>query len=302
MVLGHHQGCQECVNRNAANIAADLEMWQFHSSNQQQITYHQLLSRLHLPAYFNFETAYSALQQLQRTGGRNGILPGLQALPLSLRAHYLWYKQSIDLQDFELWRAGLPSFFSSQEPNTKSSLGVLINRITAAQNNWRLPWTVLLSRFALTAQRDQAYSSSRRPSKRYHNFPGTRRKRRAKLAVIFDTSGSISHDRRSAFFQELQKLRPLVHKIDLIEADYQVRRVYAFTGEIPTISSGGGATNFDPAIARVNQEQHYDGIIYFTDGEGPIPTVRPRFPILWLVTNVKGALTSLPGQVVWVQD
>ncbi|MEL6968925.1 MAG: VWA-like domain-containing protein [Bacteroidota bacterium] len=301
LVLGHHLLCNNSENRNAASIAADLEVWQFHSRREAQAAYQQLCTRLRLPPSFDFHAAYKAVVQLQQASGKADALPGLNMLPLSRRAHHYWNKHPIDGQDFLLWRSSLQPVISQNVSTTKTPWSTLINRISANENAWQLPWPVLLRRFALTAQRDQVFSSLRRPSKRYQNFPGTRRHRRARLAVILDTSGSINHDLRLQFFQELRVLLPLVHQIDLLEADNQVRKTYSFTGEIPTHSSGGGATRFDPALAQVNQAKHYDGIIYFTDGEGPVPTVHPRFPLLWLITNGEDAprhLAQFPGRVI----
>ncbi|MEL6833716.1 MAG: VWA-like domain-containing protein [Bacteroidota bacterium] len=305
LVLGHHLLCNNSKDRDAASLAADLEVWQFHSKRQAQAAYQQLSTRLHLPPAFDFDAAYKAVVQLQQAIGKTGDLPSLHMLPLSRRAHHHWYEHSIDGQDFLLWRSTLKPFISHKESAAKIPWATLMNRISANENAWQLPWPVLLRRFALTAQRDQVYSSLRRPSKRYQNFPGTRRRRRARLAVIFDTSGSINHDLRRQFFQELRGLLPLVHQIDLLEADHQVRKTYSFTGEIPTHSKGGGATSFDPALVQVNQAKHYDGIIYFTDGEGPVPTVPPRFPVLWLVASDKNALPHLaqfPGRVIMLRS
>ena len=50
------------------------------------------------------------------------------------------------------------------------------------------------------------------------------------------------------------------------------------------------------AIAWAN-DQAADGLVYFTDGFAPAPTVAPRCPMLWVVT-ADGDPGGLPGRVV----
>ena len=158
-------------------------------------------------------------------------------------------------------------------------------------------WATVLRRFLQSGQRNLSQSSLRRPSKRYQTFPGTRRMRQVQLAVIIDTSGSIDQQLRTSLFRELQRLHHLAPAFDVVEADYQVRKTYPFKGQIPAVSHGGGATNFDPALRYINEQEHYDAVIYLTDGVGPTPTVKCRFPLLWLLTDPEA---ELPGAVVFI--
>ena len=304
LLLGHHALCAALPGGVAAAIAADLEVWQFHSRRQEQAELERLHHRLHLPAEFDFQLAYRQVMQARQTVGRGELLPGQTSSPLSRKAHRYWHDQTASLTAYDLWRTELRPIFPSVE-SADTPWAWLINRLSDTRRKWNLPWPVLLRRFALTAQRDQSYSSLHRPSKRYQSFPGTRRRRRASLAVILDTSGSVSTRLRAQFFQELQQLLPHIHTIDLIEADYQVRNFYPFTGKVPVISWGGGGTDFNPALEHVNQQPHYDGVIYFTDGEATVPTVRCRFPLLWLIAHEQETELSLeqfPGQVIRMGD
>jgi predicted metal-dependent peptidase len=69
---------------------------------------------------------------------------------------------------------------------------------------------------------------------------------------------------------------------------------------------GGGGTSFDPALALAN-EWMPDALVYFTDGFAPAPTVRPRVPVLWMLTP-RGlpldheSVRGLPGRHVRIAE
>ena len=68
---------------------------------------------------------------------------------------------------------------------------------------------------------------------------------------------------------------------------------------------GGGGTSFDPALAWVSNPRNgaFDACIYLTDGCAGEPEVRPRCPMLWVITaggstgaHLKfGRVIELPG-------
>lgn len=290
LLLGHQEQEQEFNEKWAFHLACDLEAGQYHSRWEQH-DLRPLVHRLHLSSPFTLLHAYEAILQLAQAS-RNTPLPALVSMPVSRLSHRYWSLggSGSRLGEIQLWRANLQNLLKYQAPLAGSHFMNLYNQLLSVGRPATLSWQVLLRRFALTGARAHWQASLRRPSKRYHTFPGHRRTRANRLAVIVDTSGSIAVALRQRFFAELQHLQPLVHAIDVIEADYEVRRTYPFGGQLPEWSAGGGATAFDPAIAYVNQQQHFDGVIYFTDGEGPAPQLRCRFPMVWLLAE--------PGQVL----
>jgi predicted metal-dependent peptidase len=64
---------------------------------------------------------------------------------------------------------------------------------------------------------------------------------------------------------------------------------------------GGGDTDFAPALAEAERHRDLDGVVYFTDGRGPMPEARPRVPMLWVLTHDEpfeapiGAVIRLPS-------
>jgi predicted metal-dependent peptidase len=54
---------------------------------------------------------------------------------------------------------------------------------------------------------------------------------------------------------------------------------------MPQITSGGGATLFDPVIEYANRHADADAVVYFTDGFGPVPKLPCRKPLLWVISK-----------------
>lgn len=306
LILAHPVVRNEYTNEWAFHWAADLDAWQYRTPGTNDDIYESLCRRLHLPRPFTLQQAYEALLNLKLAGGQNQFLSAISTVPLSRANHYSWqqYFHADQGRAIIFWRKNLRRFISAERISTNSRFSMLYNLLQTGPTKPTIHWATLLRRFVQSGQRNLSQSSLRRPSKRYHNFPGTRRIRQTRLAVIIDTSGSIDQQLRTKLFQELQQLQGMVSAFDMIEADYQVRKTYTFTGEIPTISYGGGATNFDSALRYINQQPHFDGVIYLTDGAGPIPTVNCRFPLLWLLTDPESDLlfqSSLPGTTTVMQ-
>lgn len=303
LLLGHQYQRSNFKDKQVFDLAADVVVGQYLSNLDRHHERQELQQRLHLQEPFSLQQAYERIENLHVANRNNNNLSGVQRSTLSRLSHHLWLHsfQALSFELHQLWCLSLRNFLPQSSDITGSRFALLYNQLPGVNSTPTIPWPVLLRRFALSGKRDQSYSSLSRPSKRYHNFPGTRRQRRARLVVIIDTSGSVGKDIRLRFFQELQQLAPRVHQIQLVEADNQIQQTYLFTGQIPALSYGGGATNFDPALAWINQQTHLDGVIYLTDGEGPAPKTRCRFPLLWLITSdaVSAKMQAeLPGVVL----
>jgi predicted metal-dependent peptidase len=107
--------------------------------------------------------------------------------------------------------------------------------------------------------------------------------------------------------QEVDAIRRTGTTVTLIHADHAVRHVEEYRGGVPELQGGCG-TDFDPAIEWVNGRRHLvDGLIYFTDAEGP-RSVPCRCRLLWLVVGAQAADDdarpgcALPGERVVRMD
>lgn len=103
------------------------------------------------------------------------------------------------------------------------------------------------------------------------------------LLVAIDTSASVTRDELLEIARHLQLLRSLV-EITIVECDLAIQRVYAFSGVLKSVKGRGG-TDLRPVFApEILNKYQPDGVIYFTDGEGPYPSTPPPIPTLWVLT------------------
>jgi len=150
----------------------------------------------------------------------------------------------------------------------------------------KIDWKRTLRLFASSSYRTEVVTTQRRMSKRFGTFPGIRIKRKQRLAIVIDTSGSISEEVLEVFFREIHGIWKNDAEVIVIECDADVHGTYPYKGKTPQAIKGGGGTNFDPALAWVNNAQHgtFDACLYLTDGYASEPGVRPRCHLLWVIT------------------
>ncbi len=166
----------------------------------------------------------------------------------------------------------------------------------------RLNWRLALQLFAESASATRLKNTIKRPSKRYGTSPGLRIRRRQRLLVAVDTSGSIGPAELGLFFNEIFHLWRAGAQIDILETDTRVYRQYAYGGKAPELVSGRGGTDFNEALETANR-QRPDGLIFFTDGYADTPRLRPRMPVFWVIAPAgleprSAAWAALPGRKV----
>lgn len=149
----------------------------------------------------------------------------------------------------------------------------------------RFNWRRVLRLFATSSNSTFIKNTIRRPSRRYGTVPGIKVKRRNRLLVAIDTSGSIQQEELLHFFSEIYFIWKQGADIEIVECDVSIHKTYAYTGIPPIAVHGRGGTSFDAPIEYGNQKSRPDALIYFTDGYAPKPALLPRFPILWVVSS-----------------
>lgn len=146
-------------------------------------------------------------------------------------------------------------------------------------------WKRLLHLFANSSRRTQIKNTIRRPSKRYGSNPGIKVKKKQKILVALDTSGSIQKQELTDFFNEIHYIWKQKVEIFIVECDINIHRKYYYSGIVPQVVRGGGGTAFDAPIEYANLIYRPDALVYFTDGYGPIPTSRSNCPVFWLISR-----------------
>lgn len=159
-------------------------------------------------------------------------------------------------------------------------------------------WRRVLRLFAGTSRRTYLRDTLRRPSARYGTTPGLTVRRRHRVIVAIDTSGSMSEATLRLVFAELHHLHRNGAEITVVECDAAIHATWPYRGHLPPTAHGGGGTDFDPVITWANSQPHRpDALIYLTDGGAPRPRVTPRMPTLWIITP-PGRGDHLPGRVL----
>ena len=156
----------------------------------------------------------------------------------------------------------------------------------------KVDWRRALRIFGASASRTKVKNTINRVSKRFGTNPGIKIKRFQHMAVVIDTSGSISDHDLSAFFAEIHGLWRNGAQVTVIECDAAIHNTWEYRGKLPSGVGGRGGTCFDPAFQWMldyRGSSPFDGCIFLTDGRAPKPTVKPPCKLIWCV---------LPGGMV----
>ena len=126
--------------------------------------------------------------------------------------------------------------------------------------------------------------SRRRESKRFEGMMGTRHQKMSKILVAIDTSGSVTMSEYMEFMKQINTMKG-VAEFHIVECDACIQYEYDFEGKPNLKLHGGGGTSFQPVVDKFIAESCvYDSLIYFTDGECPIPDNTPKHT-LWVVSS-----------------
>jgi predicted metal-dependent peptidase len=168
-----------------------------------------------------------------------------------------------------------------------------------------LNWKRVLKLFTNSSSKTRIKNTIRRASKRYGITPGIKIKRKQKILVAIDTSGSVRDEDLKEFFAELYHIWKQGCEIFVVECDTEIVNKYTYKGIAPTQVSGRGGTIFNQPIKYANEVYRPDAIIYFTDGYADIPKIVPIAPILWLISSTGIEIRDIedfPGRKVKMKN
>jgi len=175
-----------------------------------------------------------------------------------------------------------------------------------------LPWTGLLAQSirkgrATEIQASNAIWNRRLIHLRKHGIlpiPGyTRSAPSWKIAVILDTSGSMSDEQLKEGIAAILGLKAYDKKLEVhvAYADTIVHLMY----EAKTMEDirkhpvmGRGGTDFRGPIATVLESLKPDHLVYITDGHGEAPVMKPPVPLEWILVGTGYAIPAPYGRVV----
>ena len=151
-------------------------------------------------------------------------------------------------------------------------------------------WKRLLKQYIGNKVKSGSKHTWKRESKRFGVLQkGKSKTRIIKIGIAIDTSGSVSTEEFQEFMTEIYRLmNSYKTDIQIVECDAKIQKTYTLKkhGKIDTKFAGRGGTDFRPVF------EHFDKIrskpellIFFTDGEDPVPEVAPSLKTLWILTS-----------------
>lgn len=146
-------------------------------------------------------------------------------------------------------------------------------------------WRRALRRFARSLrQRESSYA---RPPRRVPHLvgivPGSYPvATKSNLVVAIDTSASMATEQLALIAGELEVMARIA-EIYVVECDTEIQAHYRFDGHF-RLAHGRGGTDLRPPFS-VAHARRADGLVYFTDGDGPAPRRPPQFRVLWCLTR-----------------
>ncbi|MHB8453862.1 MAG: vWA domain-containing protein [Acidiferrobacterales bacterium] len=186
------------------------------------------------------------------------------------------------------WRQRLAG--AAQQAMQAGKLSASMARIVDHLLQPQLPWRMLLARYMSASARDDY--SFQRPSRREGAaiLPSLR-STQVELAIVLDTSGSISDTEMREFLAEVNALKgQLRARVTLHACDDELSEEGPWSCEpweelvFPEALTGGGGTSFVPPFEWLErQDRQPDLLLYFTDADGSFPHSPPVFPVIWLV-------------------
>jgi predicted metal-dependent peptidase len=142
-------------------------------------------------------------------------------------------------------------------------------------------------------------STRRKQSKRFEDAAGIQHKKKVSILVAIDTSGSVSNKELQEFFSEIDYVYKAGARVTIIECDTQINAITEYDGKkIPEIKGRGG-TDFNPPVNYYHDHRkEYASLIYFTDGEAPMPAKNPT-GMVWVISSL-GRHQDFPGKTVYI--
>lgn len=142
----------------------------------------------------------------------------------------------------------------------------------------------------------------KKESIRFPDSSAVKYRKKSKILVAIDTSGSVNDKELCDFFSEINHILRANVDVDICECDTKIDRIYRYTGKWDGSISGRGGTDFTAPIEYFNEHRDYTTMVYFTDGYAPIPSIRVRNnQIIWVITS-GGQHQDYPGRAIYIPN
>ena len=205
-------------------------------------------------------------------------------------------------QRIEEWKIKI-----QQASNIARSQGKLsddIDRMIKEMLEPKLPWQEILSRFLTeNARNDYTWTM---PNRRYTHLglylPELKNPELGKIALLIDTSGSISQRELNEMAAELRGIFQIFPDAEIqvlyIDSDVKGSQLIK-ANDIKLKARGGGGTNYIPGFEWLKENDITPVCaIYMTDGWCNRFPEEPDYPVLWILTEKNDRFNAPFGETI----
>ncbi len=158
-------------------------------------------------------------------------------------------------------------------------------------------WKAYIRRFTGISTKIFTRKVRRKENKRYSDNPGLKIKMRQNMLVGIDTSASVCNSELEEFINEIHHLYKAGVNVTIVQCDTKIQSIKDYDGKFELEVSGRGGTYFEPVLELFNERREFTSLIYFTDGEA-WTDIKPRKPVLWVLSERSEFNDSLPGRQI----
>lgn len=179
-----------------------------------------------------------------------------------------------------------------QAGHSWGSLAGHFAELIIANSKAKIDYRKVLSGFRATVISSKRHLTRMRPNRRsgFDNM-GSIRRFNTNLLIAVDVSGSVSSNSLMHFYSIINRIFKYgIEKVDVVQFDTQLGKVEEMkkaSKEIQVLGRGG--TSFQPIVDYAGNHG-YDGLIIFTDGYAPPPSVKRlrHCKLAWICDSPKG--------------
>lgn len=162
----------------------------------------------------------------------------------------------------------------------------------------KFDWKGYLRLFIGTSAKVYIKKSRRKENIKFTDSAGIKIKRKQNILLGIDTSGSVSESELLEFMSEIYHIWKTGVEVTIIQCDTHIRSIDEYKGTFEMKFHGRGGTEFNPVLEYFNENRNkFNSLIYFTDGEC-YTDVKPRNPVLWVLSERSTINNNLPGKVI----
>ena len=162
----------------------------------------------------------------------------------------------------------------------------------------KFDWKGYIRRFTGVSSKVYTKKIRRKENRRYSENPGLKIKMKQHMLLAIDTSGSVCDKELHEFMNEIHHIYKQGVDITIVQCDTAIKSIEAYKGKNEITIYGRGGTEFDPVLEYYNENiRKFTSLVYFTDGEC-YTSVKPKAPVLWVLSEQSHMNNDLPGKVI----